>query len=46
MDQMDAFEAERPRLLRIATHVLRDAFEAQDVVQQTWSWPWPCSCDG
>lgn len=33
---MDAFEAERPRLLRIATHVLRDAFEAQDVVQQTW----------
>ncbi len=36
MDQMDAFEAERPRLLRIATHVLRDAFEAQDVVQQAW----------
>jgi len=36
MDQIDAFEAERPRLLRIATHVLRDAFEAQDVVQQTW----------
>ena len=33
---MDAFEAERPRLLRVATHVLRDAFEAQDVVQQTW----------
>jgi len=36
MDQIDAFEAERPRLLRIATHVLRDAFEAQDVVQQAW----------
>ncbi len=36
MDQIDAFEAERPRLLRIATHVLRDPFEAQDVVQQTW----------
>ena len=36
MDQMDAFEAERPRLLRLATHVLRDAFEAQDVVQQAW----------
>lgn len=36
MDQVDAFEAERLRLLRIATHVLRDAFEAQDVVQQTW----------
>ncbi len=36
MNQIDAFEAERPRLLRIATHVLRDAFEAQDVVQQTW----------
>jgi len=36
MDQIDAFEAERPRLLRIATHVLRDPFEAQDVVQQSW----------
>lgn len=36
MNQIDAFEAERPRLLRIATHVLRDPFEAQDVVQQTW----------
>ncbi len=36
MDRMDAFEAERPRLLRLATHVLRDAFEAQDVVQQAW----------
>jgi RNA polymerase sigma-70 factor (ECF subfamily) len=35
MNQIDAFEAERPRLLRIATHVLRDPFEAQDVVQQT-----------
>jgi len=36
VDQMDAFEAERPRLLRLATHVLRAAFEAQDVVQQAW----------
>ena len=36
MEEMDAFEAERPRLLRIATHVLRDSFEAQDVVQQAW----------
>ncbi len=36
MDQVTAFEAERPRLLRIATHVLRDPFEAQDVVQQAW----------
>lgn len=36
MDQTDAFEAERPRLLHIATHVLRDPFEAHDVVQQTW----------
>jgi len=36
MEELDAFEAERPRLLRIATHVLRDSFEAQDVVQQAW----------
>lgn len=31
-----AFEAERPRLLRIATQVLSDAAEAEDVVQQAW----------
>ena len=36
MDQTAAFEAERPRLLRIAGHVLRDATEAEDVVQQAW----------
>lgn len=36
MEELDAFEAERPRLLRIATHVLRDSVEAQDVVQQAW----------
>lgn len=31
-----AFEAERPRLLRLATHVLTDEGEAEDVVQQAW----------
>ncbi|WP_235735298.1 sigma-70 family RNA polymerase sigma factor [Nocardioides alcanivorans] len=35
-DQTAAFEAERPRLLRIATQVLGDAAEAEDVVQQAW----------
>lgn len=32
----DAFEAERPRLVRIATQVLGDGAEAEDVVQQAW----------
>jgi len=32
----DAFEAERPRLTAIATRVLSDAAEAEDVVQQAW----------
>ncbi|WP_298890561.1 sigma-70 family RNA polymerase sigma factor [uncultured Serinicoccus sp.] len=36
MDQTSAFEAERPRLTRIATQVLRDPAEAQDVVQTAW----------
>ncbi len=36
MDQTDLFEAERPRLLGIATRVLGDHAEAQDVVQQAW----------
>jgi RNA polymerase sigma factor (sigma-70 family) len=31
-----AFEAQRPRLLRIAARVLDDPAEAEDVVQQTW----------
>ena len=31
-----AFEAERPRLVGLATRVLADAAEAQDVVQQAW----------
>ncbi|TYL45691.1 sigma-70 family RNA polymerase sigma factor [Nocardioides sp. BGMRC 2183] len=31
-----AFEAERPRLLRIATQVLGDRTEAEDVVQLAW----------
>ncbi len=35
-DQTAAFEAERPRLLRIAGHVLGDPSEAEDVVQQAW----------
>lgn len=36
MDTTETFEVERPRLLRIATRVLGDADEAQDVVQQAW----------
>lgn len=36
MDQTDAFEAVRPRLLRIAGGVLGDRAEAEDVVQQAW----------
>jgi RNA polymerase sigma-70 factor (ECF subfamily) len=32
----DGFEAERPRLQRIATRILGDADAAQDVVQQAW----------
>ncbi|KUG59259.1 RNA polymerase subunit sigma-70 [Serinicoccus chungangensis] len=36
MDRTSAFEAERPRLTRIATQVLRDPAEAQDVVQTAW----------
>lgn len=34
--EADAFEAERPRLLRVAARVLGDPTEAQDVVQQAW----------
>ncbi len=36
VDQTDAFEAERPRLVRIASRVLGDHTEAEDVVQQAW----------
>ena len=36
MDETDAFEAERPRLLRLARRVLDDDAEAQDIVQQAW----------
>lgn len=36
MDPVTAFEAERPRLLSIATRVLSDAAEAHDVVQEAW----------
>jgi len=36
-DQLrDGFEAERPRLVRIAGRILGDAHAAQDVVQQAW----------
>ena len=31
-----AFEAERPRLVRLAARVLSDAAEAEDIVQQAW----------
>ena len=36
MDTMSQFEAERPRLVRVATGLLGDPHEAQDVVQQAW----------
>jgi len=36
MDETTAFEAERPRLLRLAGRVLDDDVEAQDIVQQAW----------
>lgn len=32
----DGFQTERPRLQRIAAHILGDADAAQDVVQQAW----------
>lgn len=35
-DLTGRFEEERPRLVRLATHVLGDAAEAEDVVQQAW----------
>lgn len=36
MGQLEAFEAERPRLVGLASRVLGDAPEAEDVVQQAW----------
>lgn len=36
MDQTELFEAERPRLEKVASRVLGDHTEAQDVVQQAW----------
>ena len=36
MNQTDMFEAERPRLVGIASRVLGDHAEAEDVVQQAW----------
>ncbi|GAB3728315.1 sigma-70 family RNA polymerase sigma factor [Nocardiopsis nanhaiensis] len=36
MCQTEAFERERPRLARLATSVLDDHAEAEDVVQQAW----------
>ena len=36
MDTTADFERERPRLLRIATRVVGDPVEAEDVVQQAW----------
>ena len=36
VDQTQAFEAERPRLVGLASRVLGDRSEAEDVVQQAW----------
>ena len=36
MGRTDDFEAERPRLVALATRVLGDHAEAQDIVQQAW----------
>lgn len=36
MDQTEQFEVERPRLVAIATRILGDHAEAQDIVQQAW----------
>ncbi|MFT4201738.1 sigma-70 family RNA polymerase sigma factor [Gordonia sp. (in: high G+C Gram-positive bacteria)] len=35
-DHTEQFEAERPRLTRLASRMLADPVEAQDVVQQAW----------
>ncbi|NYF98132.1 sigma factor [Janibacter cremeus] len=35
-DHTQAFEAERPRLIGLATRILGDHAEAQDIAQQAW----------
>jgi RNA polymerase sigma-70 factor (ECF subfamily) len=35
-DRTAAFEAERPRLVRLAGRILGDEMEAQDIVQLAW----------
>ena len=36
MTQIDAFQAERPRMVRLASRMLHDDAEAEDIVQQAW----------
>lgn len=36
VEETETFETERPRLVRLATSVLNDHAEAEDVVQQAW----------
>ena len=36
MSVTDGFEAERPRLVRLAGRLLRDDAEAEDIVQRAW----------
>ncbi len=36
MDSANAFEAQRPRLVRLAGRLLGDDVEAEDIVQQAW----------
>ena len=36
VDAVVTFEAEQPRLLRLATRILGDGVEAEDIVQQAW----------
>lgn len=36
MDRTESFEAERPRLVRIAASLLNDRAEGEDMVQQAW----------
>ena len=36
MDQTATFEVERPRLIRLASRLLADPVEAEDVTQQAW----------
>ncbi|MFW3386070.1 UNVERIFIED_CONTAM: sigma factor [Kocuria sp. CPCC 205274] len=36
VDRTEIFEAERPRLVRIASRLLADHAEAEAIVQQAW----------